>query len=193
MIVDAQSLDKAAAYHLLIGVIVPRPIAWVGSRLPDGPDNLAPFSYFMGVQSQPPMLAFSVSHGRGGQPKHTARNIRASGGFTVSLVEEGHLGVMHETGGTWAESEFDVTGLARAAGTVVDAPFVAEARVAMECRLHLPVELPQATVFFGEVLRFHLHESLVDAGGLDLARIQAVGRLGETSTRCRVPASRSRG
>lgn len=178
MIVDAATLDKATAYQLMIGLIVPRPIAWVGTRQPGGPDNLAPFSFFMGVQSAPPILAFSVSTGRGGTTKHTARNIEASGVFTVSLVEVPHFEAMHTSGGAWEESEFDVTGLARGVGTCVDAPFVADARAAMECRLQQAVSFSHTTVYFGEVLCFHLAPSLLSEGVLDPSRPEPVARLG---------------
>lgn len=178
MFVDVSSLDRAAVYRLMIGAIVPRPIAWVGSARADGTDNLAPFSYFMGVQSEPPLLAISVAKGRGGALKHTARNVLETREFTVSVVEERHLEAMHVSGGSWAESEFDVTGLARAPGERVAAPWVRDARVALECRLAHALDLGQAHLIVGEVVGVHVDETLVVDGTPVLAGLRPVARLG---------------
>jgi len=189
MEIDPATLDKAAAYGLMIRLIVPRPIAWVGSRSARGEDNLAPFSYFMGVASAPPMLALSVSRGRAGALKHTARNLLETWVFTVSVVEEAHLDPMHASGGAWEEPEFDVLGIPRAEGSVVAAPWVAGVRAAMECRVAHVLDLDQVHLFVGEVLRFHLAPEV--AAGAELRPMARLGgdaytTLGELLHRGRV-------
>lgn len=178
MHVDPAALDKAAAYRLLISAIVPRPIAWVGSVGPDGRDNLAPFSYFMGVGSAPPMLAFSVARGRGGALKDTARNLLATGEFTVSAVERAQLDAMHLSSGAWEESEFDVVGLERAASVKVAAPRPALARVSFECRVVQALDLGQVHLFVGEIVWGHVDDALWKEGEVDLAAWEPVARLG---------------
>lgn len=178
MRVDAEALDKAAAYSLMISAILPRPIAWVGSVSAAGVDNLAPFSYFMGVASAPPMLAFSVARGRGGALKDTARNLLEHPEFTVSMVEEAQLEAMHRSGGAWDRSEFDAVGIERAWAERVRAPFPAEARVVMECRVHSAQDLGPAHLFVGEVLAFRVDDALWADGQVDLARYRPVARLG---------------
>jgi flavin reductase (DIM6/NTAB) family NADH-FMN oxidoreductase RutF len=162
-----------------VQLIVPRPIAWVGSRGPDGQDNLAPFSYFMGVSSEPPMLAISVARGRGGARKHTALNLLHGGQFTVSMPEERDLDAMHATSAPFEESEFDAVGVARAEGARVAAPYVAGARIVMECRVSRHLDLGQVDLFVGEVVYVHVHDSLVRDGALDPdAPYRPIARLG---------------
>lgn len=176
--IDPATLDKAAAYHLMISAIVPRPIAWVGSRSAAGVDNLAPFSYFMGVASAPPMLAFSVARGRAGALKHTARNLLEHPEFTVSTVEEHDLEPMHRTGGAWEESEFDAVGIPRGEAQAVRAPYPATARVRLECRVHRAIDLGPAHLFVGEVVAFEVDDALWADGAVRIEGFHPVARLG---------------
>ena len=178
MEIDPQSLDKAAGYQLMISLLLPRPIAWVGSWDGVQTDNLAPFSYFMGVSAQPPRLAFSVARGRGGSLKHTARNILATGEFSVSMVEEAQLGPMHQTSGAWEQSEFDAVGIVRAPGQRIRSPRVRDARVSMECRLVQSLDLESTHLFVGEVLMYHIAPELLKNGRVDIEKYHPVARLG---------------
>lgn len=178
MQIDAATLDKAASYRLMISAIAPRPIAWVGSISADGVDNLAPFSYFMGVSSAPPRLAISVARGRGGTLKHTARNILATNEFTVSTVEEDLLAAMHDTSRYFAESEFDAVHLARAPSSTIAPPRPSVARVAMECRLYTALDLESTHLFIGDVLTFHVADELYKDGVVDILSYRPVARLG---------------
>jgi flavin reductase (DIM6/NTAB) family NADH-FMN oxidoreductase RutF len=169
MQIDPTTLDRVAAYRLLTAVLVPRPIAWIGSVSVDGLDNLAPFSYFMGVSSEPPMVAVSVAHGRGGARKHTARNLLTTGEFTVSMPEERDLDALHATSAAHAESEFDAVAVPRAASTRIAAPWVASARVAFECRVVHHVPFAQVDLFVGQIVQFHLDDALWGPDGCTLA------------------------
>lgn len=194
MKIDSASLSSADAYRLLISFITPRPIAWTGTRSLCGVDNLAPFSFFMGVSSSPPSLALSVARGPGGTLKDTARNILDTGAFTVSAVSVEQGAAMAMTAGSWPPevSEFARAGLTPVHGDLVAAPYPAEARAVMECRRMDHLDLGAAHLFVGEVLRWHLSEEvaargregnpLVDTFALDpLARLGGVdyARLGE--------------
>ncbi len=93
MEIDARSLSPPALYSLLIGCVVPRPIAWVATVSADGIPNLAPFSFFMGVCPDPPTLAISIGpRGAGGSDiagqKDTLRNLETTGEFVVSVVDD---------------------------------------------------------------------------------------------------------
>lgn len=178
MQIDTTGLDKATAYRLMISLLIPRPIAWVGSWDGQERDNLAPFSYFMGVSSAPPMVAISVARGRGGALKDTARNILATQEFSVSMVEEAQLEAMHRTSGAWSQSEFDVVGLERRAGSSIRAPRVAAARAAMECRLFQALDLGSTHLFVGEVLSFYVADELLKEGLVDRQNYHPVARLG---------------
>lgn len=178
MEIDPSALDRTAAYRLLTTALVPRPIAWVGTRSASGVDNLAPFSYFMGVSTTPLLVAFSAARLRDGTRKHTARNLLDTGVCTISIPEQADLDAMHATSAAWEGSEFDALGLPRAEGAVVGAPRPAQARVAMEGRLHQHLDLGQADLFLVEVLRFHVDDTLWKTDRVDPHAFDPVARLG---------------
>ncbi len=175
----------------MTSLIVPRPIAWVGSRSPEGVDNLAPFSYFMGVSSRPPALAISVARrGRGPdgtlQLKDTARNILANGQLTVSLVSRALAQPMVQTSADWPRdvSEFGAAGMTARRGERVEACFPAEAAVSLECQLIHSHDLGTTTLFVAEVLLFHVADDVLLPGSQDSApvadprRLDPLARLG---------------
>lgn len=178
---DTAALDAYDAYKLLTGLVVPRPIGWVGSRDADGVDNLAPFSFFNAVAASPPTVMFAPT-GQPGARKDTLANVVRSGEFTLSTVSEPVLAAMNATAvdAPAEHSEFEIAGATPVAGTKVDACYVAEAPAAMECRVSQLVEVGRApmgsTVVFGEVLAIHVDDALLDGTRVDQRALRAVGR-----------------
>jgi flavin reductase (DIM6/NTAB) family NADH-FMN oxidoreductase RutF len=187
--IDPRTLSPGAAYKLLIGCVVPRPIAWVSTIGPDGVNNLAPFSFFMGVCNDPPMLAFSAGPrsaefaGGIGGAKDTVRNIEATGGFVVNVVDDALAEQMNRTSGEYPPEvdEFAVAGLTAAPSLAVQAPRVREAPINLECRMTeiLRVGRGPHSLVLGEIVYFHLRDEIYDhqAGRIDMHRLQPVGRL----------------
>ena len=187
--IAVESMPPLAIYKLLVGCIVPRPIAWVSTLSADGVHNLAPFSFFMGVCNDPPTLAFSVGP-RGGETgtgavgvKDTARNIEATGDFVVSVVDDDLAERMNLTSGDYPPEidEFALTGLTPAPSIKVRAPRVLEAPIGMECRLAqiLRVGKGPHSLVIGEIVHFHLRDDVYDpaTGRIDMQRLKPVGRL----------------
>ncbi|MGD8394607.1 MAG: flavin reductase family protein [Candidatus Eiseniibacteriota bacterium] len=168
-------------YRLMISVIVPRPIAWVSTLGADGVANLAPFSYYGGIGSEPPMLSVAIGSRRG-EFKDTARNLRASGEFVVNVVSEALAGRMVATSADEPPGvdEFERYGLTPAPCDAVSASRVAEAPVAMECRVERLIELGRGptTLAIGEIVRFHVRDALLSAGAVDPERLRPLARLG---------------
>lgn len=179
MIVDPETFDEDEAYRLMISAFIPRPIAFVSTRSPEGVDNCAPFSFAMGVSSAPMVLAVSVGS-RHGRPKDTARNILETREFVVNLVTEDIAERMNIASGDYAPevSEFDEAGLTRAPSLAIRAPRIAESPVNFECRLLQHVVVADNTVCFGEVVRMHVADEVLAGGLVDPRRLRAVGRLG---------------
>lgn len=188
MQLDPQVVDKAAMYKVLIGSVVPRPIAWVSSVDAAGVRNLAPFSFFMAITHDPPTLAFSSgprgadTSGPGGK-KDTLANVEATGEFVVNVVDDALALAMNVTSGDYPPEvdEFAQAGLAAAPSVKVKAPRVAAAPVSMECRLTrvIPVgNLPHHLVL-GEIVHMHVRDDVYDAatGRIDMHRLRPVGRL----------------
>ena len=180
MKIAATDLDTKAAYYLMTSLLIPRPIAWTGSRSTEGVDNLAPFSYFMGVSSAPPALAISVARGRGGRLKDTASNILDTGAFTVSIVSQDIAAAMNQTSAPFApeQSEFEATGLTPVNGDRVAAPYPAEAKISLECELIHSHDLGSTHLLVGEVVLFHLQDDLLKDGRVDARALDPVARLG---------------
>ncbi|MHC3438360.1 flavin reductase family protein [Natrialbaceae archaeon A-gly3] len=165
-------------YRVLSSVVVPRPIAWVSTRDPEGVDNLAPYSFFTVASVDPPIVLFAPVDGPDGL-KDTPRNVRETDEFVVNLVTEDLAEAMNETSATLpaSESEFDHADLARAESAVVEPPRVAGARVALECTLHDLVDVGGSTLVLGEVRYVHLAEDVTTDGKVDIEKVDAVGRL----------------
>ena len=178
MIVDPAQIAHGDMYRFMVSVVVPRPIAFVSTVGAHG-FNVAPFSFFNAITSRPPLLAFSTTL-RKGAPKDTLRNIRETGDFVVNVVSEALFDRMVHTSGDWPGdvSEFDLTGLTAVASDLVKSPRVGESPVSMECRLHREVELGDAVLVVGEVVRAHVSDEVVVDGRVDALRIHPVARMG---------------
>lgn len=180
VILDPHTLSPGAMYRLMIGVIVPRPIAFVSTRDPEGHLNLAPFSYFTPLTNRPPLIGFSVQ-GREGAPKDTAFNIEATREFVVNIVSEPMAEGMVLASGEWPRhvDEFALAGFTPTPSERVAPPRVAESPVSLECQLHRIVELGAAHFVVGEVVLAHVDDSVLDAHGhVDPQRLAPLGRLG---------------
>lgn len=189
VVLEASRLRTRDKHHLMTSTIVPRPIAWVTSRDAQGRLNLAPFSYFNGVSAKPPLLSISVSKRRGGELKDTRRNIEATKEFVVHVVDESHAHQMVETSGLYPPetNEIELVGLKTAPSEHVGLPRLADAGVAMECRLADVYEPPGGAValLIGEILAWHVRDGLLVEEPdrplrVDVHKLRPVGRLGST-------------
>ena len=181
MIVDPAVVSGAACYKLLIGAVVPRPIAFVSSVSADGVRNLAPFSFFNAICGEPPVICFSVSNRE--PRKDTLANVRATGEFVVNIVSEEIAAQMNLASGEYPADvdEFDVSGLTAVPSDLVQAPRVKESHVNMECRLMQIIEVSArpmgGSLVLGEVVRFHIDDAVISDFRIDADKLAAVGRM----------------
>jgi flavin reductase (DIM6/NTAB) family NADH-FMN oxidoreductase RutF len=188
MKIDPAQLNNQEKYKLLIGTILPRPIAFVSTIGKDG-NNLAPFSFYTCVSTNPPMIGFTVMPGPYG-PKDTIRHIRETGEFVVNVVSQS---IVEQVNITATDSppgvnEFEVAKLTEEPSMLVRAPRVKEAKVHFECRMHSIVELGKGPDNFiiGEVVMFHVNDDvLMERYRINLEKLDPVGRMaGNFYTRC---------
>lgn len=185
--VPAEMTDPAP-YHLLTSIVAPRPIAWVSTISADGVPNLAPYSFYNAVAGFPPTIMFSVSYRRK-EPKEkdTLRNIKAIGEFVSHVVDEAMADAMVQTAVefSYGVSEFKMAGLQALASTDVRPLRLADAPVAMECKVTqiVPVEGATNVMILGRVLRFHVREDLYRPalGLVNTAEMKPITRLGGSS------------
>lgn len=180
-IFDAGGMSSRERYGLLIGLVVPRPIGWIGTRAEDGRRNLAPYSFFNVVAGTPPTVLFSPAR-RGGTAKDSLRNVLATGEFTVNVVDESLAAAMNQTSGEYGPEvdEFELAGLDSGSGEVVDAPLVMASPANLECTLLQTIDLgvpPTNTVVFGRIERIHVRTDLLEGTRVDPHGLRAVGRL----------------
>jgi flavin reductase (DIM6/NTAB) family NADH-FMN oxidoreductase RutF len=177
---DADDLSPDERGRIVKCAVTPRPIAWVSTRSEDGHDNLAPFSSYNYVGSSTPVLMFTSSRRDDGTPKDSPRNAIETGEFAVNVVTTPLAEAMDATSASLPpeESEFDFADVERAECARIDAPRVADAPVTMECRLHDTIELYDRLVVMGDVVHFHVDDSVLTDGRIDMRTFVTVGRLG---------------
>jgi len=191
MLLDFSQLKPRDTYAWMISTIMPRPIAWVSTISVEGKTNLAPFSFFQGVTSNPPTLMFVPVNKRDGTKKDTVRNIEQLPEFVVNLVPFSLAEQMNATSALlpYGESEFEAFGIASAPSERVRPPRVAAAPVAFECTLDRFVHIGEgplaANVVFGRIRLAHVADDVLNADGEpDPAKLDLIGRMGgETFSR----------
>ncbi len=188
MLIDFSSLEPKHAYAWMVSAIIPRPIAWVSTISADGRTNLAPFSFFNGVTSNPPTLMFVPVNNRKGVPKDTVRNIEAVPEFVVHIVSGALAEKMNACAALlpYGESEFDAFDIASAPSSRVRPPRVADAPVAFECTLHSRVMVGEgpmaANIIIGQIQCAHVRDDVLNAAGhIDPVKLDPVARLGGES------------
>lgn len=188
MVIDPAEASAQDVYKLLIGSVVPRPIAFVSSQSREGLRNLAPFSFFTVASANPPIVCFCpMVRASGAAPKDTRRNIEETREFVVNIVSEDFASKMNETSGDFPPDvdEFAVSGLTPVASLVVSPPRVGESLVSMECKLTQIVDVSTAplggSIVIGEVARFHVADEVVENFRIDPDKLRAIGRMGGMS------------
>lgn len=133
-------------HKILYAAVTPRPIAWVGTVDADGKPNLAPYSFFNAVCSNPPTLMFCPTYREAPHPKDTLTNIRATGEFVVNFVTEATAAAMNITAQETPPdvNEFERANLTPLPSQVVRAPRVAQSPIHFECRLNQIVPVSEA-------------------------------------------------
>jgi flavin reductase (DIM6/NTAB) family NADH-FMN oxidoreductase RutF len=184
MTIDFAKLPFREIYGWMTSTIAPRPIAWASTISAAGRTNLAPFSFFQGITSNPPTLMFVPVNNRDGQPKDTVRNILQVPEFVINLVSYALAEPMNATAATlpYGESEADKFGIAMTPSTKVRPPRVAVAPVAFECTLDRIVNIGEgplaANVVFGRIQLVHVSDEVLGPDGrIDPAKLDLIGRL----------------
>jgi flavin reductase (DIM6/NTAB) family NADH-FMN oxidoreductase RutF len=194
----ARDLRPRDRYRLMTDLVAPRPIAWVSSKPHSGPTNLAPFSYYQAVSSDPPTIVLGIASRPDGRPKDTLANILATREFTISHVGRPLVEACNHTAGDYPaeESEWSHAGpggipLPSAPAQRVAAPRVAAAKASLECRLLHAIPLhrdgrphPATTLVVAQIVCLTVARDLLQrsengqVAPIPAARLASVGRLG---------------
>jgi flavin reductase (DIM6/NTAB) family NADH-FMN oxidoreductase RutF len=185
MIIRPQEHEYHDIYKLMIGAIVPRPIAFVSTLSSDGVPNLAPFSFFTGVSANPPVICFSpMIRGSDGKKKDTLNNIETTREFVVNIVSEDFAVQMNICSTEFPPEvdEFQQSGLTPISSDLVKAPRVKESKINLECKLlqvvHVSPKRLGGSLVLGEVLCFHVADELWEDYRIDPDKLKPIGRMG---------------
>jgi flavin reductase (DIM6/NTAB) family NADH-FMN oxidoreductase RutF len=192
MEIDVESIPHGLRYNLMVGAIVPRPIAVVGTVNARGQHNLAPFSFFNGVSAEPMVVMFAPVNKRDGTENDSLANAKpvAEGGtgcFSISFATEANIAAVVKCAAELAhgESEFAYAGLTPRACARIAAPALAESPIHFECetievRRFAPLGTPNAgNCVFGRVVHVRFDDGLANERmHIDPAKLAAVGRMG---------------
>lgn len=169
-----EAMPQPELYKILTGSILPRPIAWVTTLGPQGP-NLAPFSFYMGVASAPPTVAFSIAWKLDRKtnqvvPKDTLKNLQTCPEFVIHLCTEDHIDAMNQSSAEypWGVDEIKQTGLTTLPSSLVRPPRIEESPIQFECKVSQalevgPREIGGATLILGQIVQFHFRRDVWEA------------------------------
>ena len=182
MDLELASLTPHERYKLLIGLVIPRPIAWISTRSANGVANCAPFSFFNVFSEDPPLCVIGINPRSDGAMKHSLKNIRRTREFVVNLVDEATANAMHISSTEFGEdeSEFEKTGLTEAPALLVQHPRIAEAAACLECKLFQLIEISATReLVLGEILLVHARDGVIDpkTKRISEAHYRPIGRL----------------
>jgi len=152
-------------YNLLIGLVAPRPIAWVTSMDEAGRLNAAPFSSYNYLCANPPIVGMGVTDRPGTRtPKDTARNIRRTGEYVINVVSEDLIEKMNICATDFPDgvNELEMAGLTTAPSSVVKVPRIAQAHAALECKEFTTMEIGRSRIILGRVVAMYIEDQFID-------------------------------
>ena len=183
---DPATDGPVAFFKIFSSAVAPRPIAFVSTVAPDGTKNLSPFSFFNFFSANPPVLVFSVSTPASGGEKDTLRNVRESGECIIHITDRPLGDQLNLASAVYPPDidEFEKAGLTAVAGDDVSVFRVAEAKVAMECRVRQIVPLgdqrASGNLVICDVVKLHADKSILfeDGASIDPRKFASLSRLG---------------
>lgn len=183
MKISMEEATSRQTYNLLIGLVAPRPIAWVTSMNEEGRLNAAPFSAYNYLCIDPPIIGIGATDRPTGGfvPKDTARNIRRTGEFVVNVVTEDLIHPMNicATDFPPAFNELEMAGLTTAPSQIVKVPRIEQAHAALECREYTTMEIGRSRIILGRVVAMYIEDRFVDPAGpyVKAEELHAIGRM----------------
>jgi flavin reductase (DIM6/NTAB) family NADH-FMN oxidoreductase RutF len=180
---DFGALSPRDRYKLLIGTVIPRPIALVTTVDEAGRPNAAPFSFFNVLSADPALVVLGIEHRADKRFKDTSHNIRVTEEFTVNIVDDAMCHAMNVCAVPFPPDvdELSQAGLTALPGTHVKCPRIAAAPAALECRRHTTLSIAASRdIVLGEVLACFVRDGAVDplTKHVDQRKMDVVGRLG---------------
>ena len=185
MILKPENLSIKENYKLIIGSVLPRPVVLISSLSENGTPNLAPFSFFTGLTSNPPTVGFaSVMKGKEGNKQDTLVNIETSGEFVINVVTEDIAHKMIKTATDFSPDtdEFQMAGFTAVESEIVKPPRAKESPINFECTVYQIFYIGDGSegsgaFVIGKIVRYHIDDSIYSDGKIMTKLLKPVGRL----------------
>jgi len=183
--IDLSTLTPVQNYAMMTQTIIPRPVAWLISENADNSLNLAPFSYFNGISSEPPMIMVSIGLKPTGEKKDTRINIEERKRFVVNIAHKEMAEPLTASSATMPQgvSEVETLNLKTAPMEGFSVPRLAECRIAYACELDTIHMINNQAIVFAKLISLYLDDAVTgtDEKGrlkIDADSVDALGRLG---------------
>ncbi|MFD2167110.1 flavin reductase family protein [Thalassotalea euphylliae] len=193
MIIDFDAFSASQRYHLMTQTIIPRPIAWAltssTAKTGETTYNLAPFSYFTAVSSDPAVMMISVGKKPNGDFKDTLVNVKANKKMVIHIASENQADIVTQTAASLAHGESEIADVASSQLSTVefdgfDLPRVEQCDIAYGCELYEIKELgdvPQSLIFV-EIKKLYVNPDVAttseDRIKVHADRVNPLARLG---------------
>jgi len=186
MQIDPTLQSEVENYKLLTNLIIPRPIAWITSMNESDVINLAPFSFFNAISSDPIYVVIGIGERDSGGLKDTAKNILLTKDFVINMITENLLSAMNVSAIDFPPEESEVTAakLNTLSSVKIKTPRLKESLVSLECKLFKSESLGSSTLIIGEIVMFHVDDKIIGPRA-HISGYAPIGRLGSPSMYCR--------
>lgn len=186
MFYETSRNDHGLPHDPIKSCVVPRPIGWISTLSAAGVLNLAPYSFFNLVATNPALVMYASNGRTPYGDKDTVTNIAETGEFVVNMATWQQRDEMFRSSAVLAPDvdEFAHAGLSTLPSRLVKPPRVAGAPIHLECIHHQTIELPhddpegRNALVLGRVVGVHIDDAVIQNGRVDLGRIQPIARLG---------------
>lgn len=185
-IIDPATTPTKDLHQFLLGVVAPRPIAFVSTVDENGQPNLAPYSFFNCFSSNPPILVFSSNRRvASNTTKDTLHNVQATREVVINAVSHRIVRQMTVASIEYPQgvSEFEKAGLTPVPADLVKPYRVKESPAQLECKVEQIIPLGEeggaGHLVICRVVRMHLSEEVLDEKGrINPHKIDLMGRMG---------------
>ena len=166
-------------FQLFSGALIPRPIAWISTRNEDESINVAPYSFFSGINTRPPMVMVSIGTHEN-ELKHTSANLQRTKECVIHIPSVEHIDAVNKTAHKYEPfvSEVDKAKLTMVSSDQVQTPSIAGTHVRLECTLHQMIPLPTNQMFLLDVQALYIEESVMSNGIPDVKKLNPLSRIG---------------
>jgi flavin reductase (DIM6/NTAB) family NADH-FMN oxidoreductase RutF len=183
MTIETKDISSNEIYNLMIGSILPRPIAWIGSKSINDVDNLAAFSFFSVASINPTVVSFSILNKAEGEQKATLKNIEDTKYFSISIVNEDLAKAMATSSRKYENmvDKFEVSKVTKKECSKIPSFYVSQSQISYECKLREIIsfgdEDKAGNLVLADVIAINIDDEIINFPQIDIEKLKPIGRL----------------